>query len=276
MHRAAFAALGLDLDYVAVRVPEGRLHRGFPGLRRRFLGLNVTRPHKEAIVPLLDRLTGEARAAGSVNTVTFGDGEAVGDSTDGPGFLAALRRARPAPPSRAVVLGTGGAARAVALALAREGAEVTVSGRNGKAGRRLAAHLAGVGPGRVRFAGREGAPLARLLDGADLLVNATPVGGWPEDGRCPVPEEVRLPPSLVVFDLVYRPRRTRLLERAAAAGCVVVEGVEMLVEQGARSLQAWVGRPAPVEVMREAAYRALASPPRSEGELVSPRSRGGA
>jgi shikimate dehydrogenase len=258
IHRAAFAALGLDLDYVVLRVGREELADAFPLLRRTYLGLNVTTPLKEAAIPLLDSLSPTALRAGSVNTVLFGDGSARGMSTDGEGFMAALR-ARQTPgawsPRWALILGMGGAARAVAASLLGGRAAVIVSGRNAQAGRRMAADLG------LRFVPAEPGPLADAVASADLLVNATPVGGPAGPAASPLPDSVPLHPGLVVFDLVYRPRRTPLLARAEAAGCATVEGIEMLVEQAARSFEIWTSLPAPVEVMREAAYRAVEAEP---------------
>ena len=262
MHRAAFAAAGLDgWTYRAKRVSPARLAETWQELRaeahggdRPVAGLNVTIPHKEAVVALVDELTPRARTTGSVNTVVVDrEGRATGDSTDGAGFMAALARADGRERRRAVVMGTGGAARAVAAALRGAGSAVLVLGRNAGAGERMATDL------DVTFEpwppGGDG-PLRRALDGADLLANATPVGAG-DPSVSPLPHGVVLDPGITVFDLVYRPRRTALLERAAAAGCTVVEGIEMLIEQGARSFQLWTGLAAPVDAMRSAAYRAL-------------------
>lgn len=261
MHAAALAAHGLDLEYVALRVPLPDLPPAFPALRRGFLGLNVTRPLKQAVVPLLDRLSGEAARAGSVNTVAFREGGAEGHSTDGAGFLTALRQVGTTDPARAVILGTGGAARALACALADLGAAVAVAGRNAGAGERLAAEV----DGEVAFMAPEPDALARAVAAADLLVNATPIGEWPHVRGCPLPEEIPLHPGLTVFDLVYRPRVTSLLARARASGCRTVEGVEMLVEQGAASFGIWTDLPAPVDAMRRAALLALERPAGEEG-----------
>lgn len=252
MQHAAFAAAGLDLDYTAVRIDHRELASAFPGLSRRFVGLNVTRPLKEVVIPLLDVVSAPAADAGSVNTVVFADGAGCGDSTDGTGFLAALTRASPSPVRRALVLGTGGAARAVAAALRGSGAAVAVAGRNTAALERLRVDL-GVAPTAT-----DPPALAAAVAAADLLVNATPVGGELDASARPLPDAVPLHASLVVFDLVYRPRRTALLARAAREGCRTVEGIEMLIEQGARSFELWTGRCAPVDAMRAAAYAGLA------------------
>jgi shikimate 5-dehydrogenase len=177
-------------------------------------------------------------------------GVAIGDSTDGAGFIAALRRAEPGRVGTAVVLGTGGAARAVSAALTADGTRVTVSGRNGAAGSRLASDLAG-----VTFVGID--RVADAVGAADVVVNATPVGGSGRTRSDPLPEGVALPAAAIAFDLVYRPRRTAFLRRATRAGCRSVEGIEMLIEQGARSFELWTGLDAPIDAMRAAAYRAL-------------------
>jgi shikimate dehydrogenase len=249
MHRAAFRALDLPHDYVAVRVTRNGLREGSPRLLQRYAGLNVTTPLKEAVLPLLDRIDSIAAAAGSVNTVVREAGRTLGHSTDGAGFLAALRAAGGNPPARTVVLGAGGAARAVALALRGAGSTVLLAGRDEEKVERVAAEL-GVA------AVRAGA-LPRTVTEAGLLVNATPLGSAAHAHSSPLAHTVPLHPGLIVFDLVIRPRRTALLIRAEAAGCRTVEGVDMLVEQGARSFELWTGRDAPVEVMRRAARKAL-------------------
>lgn len=246
MHRAAFAAAGLDLDYVAERVTSDDLPRVFDRLREEHLGLNVTIPLKEAIVPLLDEVHGDAVETGSVNTVAFVDGQAIGESTDGAGFMAALRRTGAPSVSRALILGAGGAARSVGAALRSSGAEVTIAARD--AGR--AADAARAVGALVTPFGAES--LAGAMATADLLVNATPLGD-----RSPLPAGVSLHAGLTVFDLVYRPRVTRLLAAAHAVGCRTVEGVDMLVEQGARSFEIWTGVTAPTEAMRDAALAHL-------------------
>jgi shikimate dehydrogenase len=264
MHRAAFAAEGMSVDYVAVQVPPGRLALAFPRLRRKHAGMNVTRPLKEEVISLLDELSDEARRAASVNTIELRQGRAIGHSTDVPGFLAALEWAGTPIPNRAVVLGTGGAARAVVAALTGIGTAVAISGRDATAAARLAAQMGG-----------EALPPTPQAIGAavaesDLLVNATPVGGGGNGRGSPLPAGVSLHPAMTVCDLVYRPRRTSLLSTARAAGCRTVEGIEMLIEQGARSFQIWFERKAPVEVMRQAAYRALEDR-RTEGSADAAR-----
>jgi shikimate dehydrogenase len=246
MHRAAFAATGLDLDYVAERVTRNDLRKVFDGLRERHIGLNVTRPLKATIVELLDEVHGDAARTGSVNTVVFAEGRAIGESTDGAGFLAALARAGDRSPRRAVILGAGGSSRAVGAALLSSGTEVTIAARDPRRGAETAEALG------ATAIPTEPSALAAALEAADLLVNATPLGE-----TSPLPQGAALHPELTVFDLVYKPRATRLLIEARAMGCRTVEGVEMLVEQGARSFEIWTGARPPTEAMRHAALAAL-------------------
>ena len=267
MQQAAFDALGLPLVYTTLRVGRADLVDAFPRLCRTTLGLNVTAPLKEAVIPLLDGVDPSAAAARSVNTVLFGNEGSWGASTDGDGFLDALAVAGVQSNAEAVVLGSGGAARAVAAALALRGTAVSIFGRTLESVNRLVEDLSalseeGAPPVRVRPLTLEPSSLPGALSRADLLVNATPVGGSIDPGRSPIPDADLLHPRLTVFDLVYRPRRTRLLSDAAERGCRVVEGVEMLLRQGARSFEMWTGRPAPVEAMRAAALRALEDEPR--------------
>jgi shikimate dehydrogenase len=213
----------------------------------------------------VDDMHDDAAVCGSVNTIVMRDGRAKGHSTDGEGFLAALRQADPAGsnggerPRSALVLGAGGAARAVVAALLRAGHPVDVWARRPEAALAVVTALSSLGPVGAATS------LERAVPEADLVVNATPVGGTPAPGS-PIPGHVPLREGCVVADLVYRPVRTPLLRRAAAEGCVVVPGVEILIEQGARSFELWTGRPAPVVPMRRAAWSAL--------ETAHPEERG--
>jgi shikimate dehydrogenase len=283
MQQAAFRSSGIDADYVALRVGADDLPSAWIELCSDFEGLNVTRPLKQIAAGLVDDVAPSATASGTVNTVVRAGGRVVGESTDGEGFLAALRRVRPEPVDRAVILGTGGATRAVAAALAANGSRVQIVGRNGSAGERLAddltSRLPTGAPGSIAHAGGPDL-LAALLPGTDLLVNATPMGDPSLPDAFPLPDDVRLDaldPPPVVFDLIYRPRRTALLRRAATGGCPVVEGIEMLIEQGARSFELWTGAHAPVDVMRRAAFDALdagSDPAGDPAHAASPEAAG--
>lgn len=244
MQEAAFRDLGMDGVYLPFRVPPERLRDSLAGARAAgFRGLNLTLPLKEAAFRLL-RPTDVAREIRAVNTVDLRGNR--GHNTDGEGALRALLRAGVEPRGRRVLLlGAGGAARAVAHTLARRGARLVVANRSRPRGRALAREIGGeaIPP----------AALAPEVSRADIVVNATSVG---MEGGCLV-RASWLHPGQTVFDLVYRPRETELLRRARRRGARTVEGLEMLVEQGAASFEFWTGRRAPVAVMRREVLRGL-------------------
>lgn len=262
IHNAAFAALGLPWIYVPFLVePDGLgpALRGAAALG--IVGVNLTIPHKERVLPYLDAIDAEASALGAVNTVHMVGGRLTGYNTDGHGFAEPLRRRGvELAAQRAVVIGAGGAARAVVLRLAREGARTVVANRTPSRAAALAADA-------NRIAGREAveaidladaAALRRALVSASLLVNTTSVGMEPREAEeLGLPEGV-LRPGLLVYDLVYRPETTRLLAAARAAGAETLGGAEMLVHQGAAAFSIWTGQAAPVDVMLRAMSRALA------------------
>ena len=234
MMNAAFAELGLDWRYVKLPVPPARFAetvRALPASGYR--GANVTIPHKLAARELADELAPAAEAIGAANTLSFEDGRVLADNTDAGGLLDALGE-DPAG-RRALVLGAGGAGRAAVWALREAGAEVAVWNRTADRARALADEM-GVG-----YAADPGGA-------ADVLVNATSLGLHGED----LPSELRPEPAAVVVDLVYGAEPTALARWAEAAGARVVDGLEVLVRQGARSLEGWTGRPAPLDAMRRA------------------------
>jgi shikimate dehydrogenase len=247
---AAFAAAGLDWLFVAFDVGEAEASDAVRGVRSLKLGgASVTMPLKTVMVDLVDELEPEAAVLRAVNCLSWRDGALVGASTDGPGLVAALREAGvDTSGRRAVVVGAGGAARAVVLALAGDGiAEVTVVNRTAAKAEDAAA-LAGA-------LGRVG-PLETIAD-ADLVVNATSIGmaGTPAAGETPVRPEL-LRAGQVVVDLVYHPMRTPLLAAAEAAGATAVGGLGMLVHQAALAFERWTGVSAPIDAMRAAAASA--------------------
>jgi shikimate dehydrogenase len=265
MHNAAFAALGLNYVYVPLPVPPSEVATSVRALRGLgFAGVNVTVPHKAAVLSLLDTLTPIAAAIASVNTIVVrADGMLSGDSTDGAGFLEDLRVHGCEPAGRSVLLiGAGGAAKAVAYALAGCGAAVMVSNRTRERADELCRLvLAALPPARITaHAFPEG--LARLAERADLVVNATSLGLHVE--RDPLPWDPAVPfrPGQIAYDLVYSPGTggqaslpTPFLQLAAEAGAQAIDGLGMLVYQGARAFELWTGQRAPVEVMRAAVGR---------------------
>jgi shikimate dehydrogenase len=242
MQSAALAALGLDGDYVYERLavrPDAfaQTVQGLPA--RGFVGVNVTIPHKEAALALATEASDDARAIGAANTLSFAAGGAIrADNTDAPGLLDAL--GAPVPRS-ALVLGAGGSARAVVHALRRAGVDVAVWNRSPDRARRLTDELGG-----------------RAVEGpvpAEALVNCTSVGLSDPSSTfkdLPVASD-ELGQYALVVDLVYRDGGTALLAEADRRGCRIVDGLEILVRQGAHSLRTWTGRDAPLDVMRRAA-----------------------
>jgi len=255
MQDAALRACGIDARYLARDVPPQALRAAVAELHAADVaGANVTIPHKQAVMRWLDGLTDVARAVGAVNTIVPTPRGLVGDNTDGEGFLRALAELGVTPAGLpTVVLGAGGAARAVTLALLQAGARVTLYNRTRVRAERLAAELAG--QGAVSVAGGRG--LEGRVSSARLLVQATAAGmEGAAEGASPLPEGV-LPQEGAVVDLVYRPRETPLLARARSAGLTVQNGLPMLIHQGALAFERWFGQDAPVEVMRRAAEEAL-------------------
>jgi shikimate dehydrogenase len=267
LHNAAFDALGVDWVYVAFPVPAGEAPAAIAAMRVLGIrGLSVTMPHKAGVAASVDRLTPVAGRLAAVNTVITHGGELVGDSTDGDGFLDALRLDEGWDPAgrRCLVLGAGGAARAVCLALGNAGAaEVGVVARRPEAARE-AASFAGV-VGLVR-------PVDAAAD-ADLVVNATPVGMVPAGqggGELPFGiDSACLGGGQLVIDLIYHPPTTPLLAAARARGATAVNGVGMLLYQAGRQVTAWTGQDAPLDAMSAALLAALAergpSPPPGGG-----------
>lgn len=241
MHNAAFEVLGLDWAYVPLPVERERLEAAVAGLVALDLaGANVTIPYKTAVLAFCDEIDPIAAKAGSVNTLVVRDGCVLGSSTDGLAVTEAVDCAG----ARALLLGAGGAAQAVATALAGAGvASLTISSRTPKRSHALESRLRGQFPGREIRTDEAWPP---TLGDTTLLVNATP-------DRDELAVEPRT--ELAVVDLAYRPDRgdTALVAAARRAGCrIVVDGLEVLVRQGAASFERWTGHPAPVEAMRAA------------------------
>lgn len=261
MHNAAFAARGMDWAYVPLPVSPKWVKEAVLGLRALgFRGANVTVPHKEQVIPFLDHLTPEAQAIGAVNTIVVEeDGRIWGTNTDADGFLNDLLAHDVQVEGEPVlVLGAGGAARAVVYALARAGARVTIANRTLGRAVELARQIHMVLPGAsfrvVEFSAES---LTREAEAHTILVNATSVGMWPDVEASPWPSGAGFGRIKVVYDLVYRPRLTRLLRDAQAWGCRVIDGLGMLVRQGAESWRLWTGQVPPVDIMRQAVEEAL-------------------
>jgi shikimate dehydrogenase len=259
IHQAALDALGIDARYERWEVAPADLASWASALRAPdVLGGNVTVPHKQAIMPLLDELAPTARDIGAVNTIVKVENRLVGENTDAGGFRQALREVGYVPEGgSAVMLGAGGAARAVGHALVSGGIEVLVIVNRGvDRAQTLAADLAarGATAGRVHALGLDAPELDTWLAECELLVNTTSVGMRPGE-RLLQPDQV--PSQALVVDIIYNPPRTGLLMDAAARGARTLNGLPMLVHQAALAFELWTGRMPPLRTMFEAADLAL-------------------
>lgn len=276
LHTAALDALGLKGTYSLYPVPP--LPEGTAALRElleqmlqgELHGLNVTIPHKQAVIPLLEEkdsststLTPAARAIGAVNTIVQRNGHLLGDNTDAPGFLADLERIFPGASStasthqQALVFGAGGAARAVVYALARAGWSISIAARRPAQAQELASSLcvsANVVPlPCARHPAQDAADQFQSLLPVSLIVNTTPLGMYPKIQESPWPTGVPFPPQAVLYDLVYNPAETSLVRAARSAGLKAETGLGMLIEQAALAFEIWSGFSLPREIMWKAA-----------------------
>jgi shikimate dehydrogenase len=272
MHNAAIAHLGLDYVYIPLPVKPEDLAAALTGFAAiRLTGFNITIPHKQAILPFLSTVSPDAEAVGAVNTVWCTDDGWAGTNTDVEGFLAPLRedgekgRTGKLDWSQkvAVILGNGGAARAVVAGCAELGcAEIYIVGRNAQkleefcnswGNSSLAEKLAN----KLHAGSWENLP--QLIPQADLLVNTTPIGMYPHVDRSPVSadEISHLQKEAIAYDLIYTPSPTQFLQQARQQGAIAIDGLEMLVQQGAAALKIWLQQPVPVDIMRQALQRHL-------------------
>lgn len=280
MHNAAAAADGLDYVYVPLPVRPEDVVTAVPTLPTLgFRGVNVTIPHKQAVMPLLDEIDPAAAAIGAVNTIVVETGrletgdyattrlpdykttrlpdyKTTGYNTDWSGFLADLTALGvPVVGRDCLVLGAGGSARAVVYGLITVGARIQILARRIKQARDLVTDMEIEFSEEIRFL--EARPLAELATAvsattAPLIVNTTPLGMTPHENTSPWPAQLPFPDGAFVYDLVYNPRQTRLMQQAQAAGCGAANGLGMLVHQGALAFQLWTGVMPDVAVMYEA------------------------
>ena len=256
MQAAAIRAAGLDYAYIAMPVHPETLPAAVEGLRSLgFRGFNVTIPHKSAVMGLLDEVDEDARRIGAVNTVVNENGRLLGHNTDVTGFLRGLsRQGVTVRGKRAVVLGAGGAARAVLWGLIREGAAGIVVGvRNAAKAREALADFSA----DTEVLPWDGDAFAGELASADILVNTTPLGMTPKTEEMPPVDWDCVRPEAFVYDIIYTPGCTRFLREAKAHGCRVTNGVAMLVGQGAEALSLWTGVQPDEGAMEQALLEAL-------------------
>ncbi|MEE8359249.1 MAG: shikimate dehydrogenase [Candidatus Hydrothermarchaeales archaeon] len=259
MHNTVFKKMGLDCVYTAFRIKKQNLGDAISGMKAMGIqGVNITIPHKVSVMDHLDELSDEARIIGAVNTVKIGE-KLMGFNTDGVGALRALRNGGADPEDKNVlILGSGGAARAIAVTLALQGgvSSLTILGVIEDELKKLADDIS---------TGTDVAAVDRLMDDdvlkeevekADLLIHCTPVGMHPDVEKSLVPPEL-LRSDLNVMDIVYNPRETKLIKDAKKAGALTVEGINMFVNQGAESLRIWLGIDAPVGLMKDVVLKEL-------------------
>ncbi len=258
MQNAAFEIMGVDAVYLAMRVQTSTLFRVIDCLRSlNISGFNVTIPHKVSIIKYLDDMNERTLAIGAANTVVIRDGKLIGYNTDGTGALAALRDAGVDPSGkRVLLLGAGGAARALAFSLVEVAERVTVLNRTALKAESLVKDVRRSTRREILYGELNSSTLEKEVPDSDLLVNATSVGMDPIQDKTPVDAKL-LGPNLVVFDIVYGLHETRLLKDAKAAGAKRVNGLGMLMHQGAQAFELWTGMEAPVVTMTGALKEAL-------------------
>ena len=258
MHNAAFEEMGIDYLYVPFRVKKEGVGEAIAGMRAlNIRGLNVTIPHKVAVIPFLDELDDLAQRIGAVNTIVNDNGVLRGYNTDATGFLQALLERGIEPRGKnVVILGAGGASRAISLILAERGSNLIILNRTLDKAKECAYRISEIYQREAKALKLDRENLARGLSKADILVNATSVGMTPNVDETPLSFDL-FKPSLIVFDIVYNPIKTRLLREAETAGAETISGLDMLVWQGALAFEKWTGLKAPVKLMREEAIKVL-------------------
>jgi len=258
LHNAAFKALKLDYVFLAFRVKTAEVGNAISGMRAlNIRGLIVTMPHKNAVIKYLDNVDQTAKSIGSVNTIHNRDGTLFGFNTDGVGALNALKENGTDPKGKTVLLlGAGGAAKAIAYTLTQEVDKLVILNRTAKQATDLANLLNQKFNKKIIGDALSPSTVKDNLNYSNILINATSVGMKPNDNQTSIEPEW-LKPNLAVMDIVYNPIETKLAKDAKAAGAKVISGVEMLIYQGAASFEIWTGHKAPVEVLRKAALKHL-------------------
>jgi len=261
MHNTAFKKLGLDCEYSLFEVEPKDLKEAVEGMRALHIaGFNVTIPHKEAVMPFLDEVTEIARVIGAVNTVKNQNGKLIGYNTDGAGFIESLKNDAKIKPKgkHAVILGAGGASRAVTVMLAESGAKtITITDIEAAKAKELTEYVDSYFDTSCDNVEVNSQELQRSIAQAEILINCTPLGMAPKIKASPLADNIELHKKLMIYDLVYNPAETKLMKTAKAAGAKVCSGLGMLVYQGALAFTLWTGAEAPVEAMRKAAQAAL-------------------
>jgi shikimate dehydrogenase len=247
IHNAGYQALGINYLYLPFRVTD--IKRAIAGIRGLGIrGVSITIPHKTSALKYLDRIDPLAEEIGAVNTIVNDDGMLIGYNTDGDGALQALEEVTTLDGKKAVLVGGGGAASAIAVGLKKKGVKLVVLNRTEDKARKLAK--------KVNAEDSGGLEKLYEISSADILINATSVGMWPSTRESIIPKEL-LHDGLTVFDIVYNPKETRLLIEARERGCAIVYGYKMLIFQAAKQFELFTGRQAPLAVMESALIQAL-------------------
>lgn len=259
MQDAAFAALGLQWRYLTIEVKPEALPDAIRGVRAMgMMGVNLTIPHKVAVMPLLDEISPDAKIIGAVNTVRRVGDKLIGENTDGKGFLRGVREEAGIDPKgkNILVLGAGGAARAITVELALAGAgRITIWNRSVERGEALCRDLIQKTSADAHFVPWRG--MCAVGAEVDILVNATSIGLFPDVEAMPEADLKNARADLLVCDVVPNPPETRLIKTARARGLKVLTGLPMLVYQGAIGFEMWTGKKAPEQEMREALEKAF-------------------
>lgn len=258
MHNAAFKELNLDFVYLAFTVRKDELRNAIAGARSlQVHGLNVTMPHKTAIMKYLDEIDSTAKSIGAINTILNAEGRLVGYITDGAGAIKALKENGVSlDGKKLLLLGAGGAAKAIAFHAAQEVEKLKILNRTTQKAKELAEALHKKFDKRISGNSLSSEIIKKELEDADILVNATSVGMHPNVDQSLV-DSRWLRPDLCVMDIIYNPLETKLAKDAKSVGAKVISGIEMLVYQGAASFEIWTNHPAPVKVMKEAVLNKL-------------------
>lgn len=258
IHTAGIASVGMNAVYLPLSVEKAQLAAAVKGaVALGFVGWNVTIPHKRAIMEFLDEITEDAEKIGAVNTIVRDGGRLIGHNTDVAGVLAGLSRAGVTVQGKqAVILGAGGAARAVLWGLICVGAErILIAARSGEKAEKLAAEFHDSGD--VRSAAWTDKIYEKALETADIIVNTTPLGMTPNLDVMPHILWEKLKSDAVLYDVIYTPRETRFLREGRERGHLTVNGEDMLTVQGAKAFELWTGKYPNVAAMRHALRRAL-------------------
>ncbi len=245
MHNAAFSASGINAVYLAFE--SKRIEECLAGMRGLGVrGLSVTIPHKSTVIPLLEKVDDMAERIGAVNTIVNRDGKLVGYNTDAAGALKALEEKTKLEGKKGLVVGAGGAARAIGFILKERGVQLTIANRSSDRGERLSGAL------NCKFL-----PLKDLESFvADILIQTTPVGMYPAVEECPLSPRI-LNREMIVMDVVYNPLETKLLKKAKSIGCTTIDGLSMFIHQGAEQFRLWTDRVPPIDVMEQSVKAAL-------------------